>query len=148
MCAHTCIDGLYAHAQATTYTCVYIRTVCRILTHTYSRSHMHVRWLVHEHSWMYTRTRPLLIAHSCTPTCAPTLLHSHSCKHTRARMLAHVRLCTHTWARLLLFILIFRFFFVFQHLLKSFTHLCLLNSFVHSLWYVVIVGIMFSFWTC
>ena len=37
---------------------------------------------------------------------------------------------------------------MFQHLLKFFTLLCLLNSFVHSTWYANLVGIMFSFWIC
>ena len=86
---------IYAHAHTTTYTCVYICTVCRMLPHT--NSHMHARSLMHARSCTHSRSLILMNAHSCSPTreqiSAHTLVHAPSFTHLRAYTLMHAMNC-------------------------------------------------------
>ena len=103
MCSHIFTSAHNrAYAHATTYTCVYILTVCPIFTHTCSRSHIHLHSLMHARSCMHTNAHTLMHEHFCAHTLADTVVHPHSWMHipewhTPARALANI-LCTHVRA--------------------------------------------------
>ena len=110
----------YAHTHANTYKSVYIRTVrrylrtvCRILTYTYSACTLtHACTLMHEHSCTHSRPLTLLYilvnTHSCTPARACRLVqcthvHANSCNapsftRIRACILVHTHPCMHSRA--------------------------------------------------
>ena len=81
---------IYAHA--TTYTCVYnIRTVCCLLTPTYSRSDMHAQLRTNTcYAHSSPHSRPLTLVHLQTHTWRFHLKHTH---HLRT-LLTYTRMCT------------------------------------------------------